>query len=81
MTDTQRKLVEEELHHKLSYIITDNVDRNDVVDTILDEVISDIDSCAEWDDYEDDEINTDDVNIALARVLISCVNIAFAHYD
>ena len=57
----------------LGNIIPDYHDRYEVVDLILDDVVADIDETADWSDYEDDEYNLGDIQIALARVLLETV--------
>ena len=74
MTKEQRELVEQELHERLSCFISDNPDRNGVVGAIIDDVIADIDECADWSNYESDEVNVDDIHIALARAIIERVD-------
>lgn len=73
MTDLQLDAVRDEVSIMLGDIIPDYHDRYEVVDLILDDVVADIDETADWSDYEDDEYNLGDIQIALARVLISAV--------
>lgn len=73
MTELQIDAVRDEVSIMLGGIIPDHHDRHEVVDLILDDVVADIDETADWSDYEDDEYNLGDIQIALARVLISAV--------
>ena len=73
MTELQIDAVRDEVSIMLGGIIPDNIDRHEVVDLIIDDVVTDIDETADWSDYEDDEYNLEDIRIALARVLISAV--------
>lgn len=54
---------------KLSAIFSDNWDVAKVKASILDDVIKDIDETADWSNLDMDEVVTDDINIAIARVL------------
>ena len=73
MTDLQLDAVRDEVSIMLGDIIPDYHDRHEVVDLIIDDVVTDIDETADWSGYEDDEYNLGDIQIALARVLISAV--------
>ncbi len=73
MTELQLDAVRDEVSIMLGDIIPDNIDRHEVIDLIIDDVVADIDETADWSDYEDDEYNLGDIQIALARVLISAV--------
>ena len=73
MTDLQIDAVRDEVSIFLGNIIPDYHDRHEVLDLIIDDVVADIDETADWSDYEDDEYNLGDIQIALARVLISAV--------
>lgn len=73
MTDLQLDAVRDEVSIFLGDIIPDYHDRHEVIDLIIDDVVADIDETADWSDYEDDEYNLGDIQIALARVLISAV--------
>ena len=73
MTELQIDAVRDEVSIFLGNIIPDYHDRREVVDLILDDVVADIEETADWSDYEDDEYNLGDIQIALARVLISAV--------
>lgn len=73
LTDLQLDAVWDEVSIMLGGIIPDNIDRHEVVDLIIDDVVTDIEETADWSGYEDDEYNLGDIQIALARVLISAV--------
>ena len=73
LTDLQLDAVRDEVSIMLGGIIPDNIDRHEVVDLIIDDVVADIEETADWSGYEDDEVNLGDIQIALARVLISAV--------
>lgn len=73
MTELQLDAVRDEVSIFLGNIIPDYHDRHEVLDLIIDDVVADIDETADWSDYEDDEYNLGDIQIALARVLISAV--------
>ena len=74
MTDAQEKIVKDVVDAKMQSIITDSVDRNNFVDSIIDNVIDDINETADWSEMTDDEVCVGDIDIALARVLIGLVN-------
>ena len=74
MTDAQEKIVKDIVDAKMQSIITDSVDRNNFVDSIVDSVIDDINETADWSELTDDEVCVGDIDIALARVLINLVN-------
>ena len=74
MTDAQEKIVKDIVDAKMQSIITDSVDRNNFVDSIIDSVIDDINETADWSELTDDEVCVGDIDIALARVLINLVN-------
>lgn len=74
MTETQINMTKDYLHKHLTSIFEDYFDREYFIDNIIDLIIEDIDVCADWSDYEDDEINGSDINIALARILYNNVS-------
>lgn len=74
MTDAQEKIVKDIVDAKMQSIITDSVDRNNFVDSIIDRIIDDINETADWSEMTDDEVCVGDIDIALARVLIGLVN-------
>lgn len=73
LTEMQLDAVRDEVSIFLGNIIPDYHDRHEVVDLILDDVVADIEETADWSNYEDDEYCLGDIQIALARVLISAV--------
>ena len=73
MTELQIDAVRDEVSIMLANIIRDHHDRHEVVDLILDDVVADIDETADWSDYEDDEYNLGDIQIALARAIKNAV--------
>lgn len=74
MTDAQEKIVKDIVDAKMQSIITDSVDRNNFVDSIIDSIIDDINETADWSEMTDDEVCVGDIDIALARVLLNLVN-------
>ena len=74
MTDAQEKIVKDVVDAKMQSIITDSVDRNNFVNSIIDRVIDDINETADWSELTDDEVCVGDIDIALARVIIGLVN-------
>lgn len=73
MTELQLDAVRDEVSIFLSDIFSDYQERHEVVDLILDDVVADIDETADWSDYCEDEYCLGDIQIALARVLLSAV--------
>ena len=69
LTEKQVFAVKVAIRTWLSVIFEDAVDLNDIVATLLDEVVADIEETADWEGYEEDEINMDDAKIALARAM------------
>lgn len=69
MTKEQESAVKERIKERLNPIFSDHRDLMDVVDSIYDDVLEDIEECADWSDYEADEINEDDVDMAIARII------------
>lgn len=69
LTDLQLDAVWDEVSVFLSNIFRDEQDRHEVVNLIIGDVVADIEETADWSDYEDDEYNLSDIQIALARVL------------
>ena len=73
MTELQIDAVRDEVSIFLGNIIPDYHDRHEVLDLIIDDVVADIEETADWSDYEDDEYNLGDIQIALARVIKNAV--------
>ena len=69
MTRLQTISVSAQVGAKLSAIFSDNWDVVEVKASIVDDVIKDIDATADWSGLDADEVVTDDINIAIARVL------------
>ena len=61
--------VEDAVHRILSPVFSDNHDRDEVVDAILNDVMQDIEDTADWSELDDDEYCIGDVQIAVARVI------------
>ena len=74
MTYRQSKEVRATLNKLLFGIFQDNIEREGVIDYILDDVIADIDETADWSNLRYNEVNEEDVRIALARVLTNAVS-------
>ena len=73
MTKVQRLSVEAYLRSYLLFIFPDNQEREEVISLIIDDVVLDIDECADRSELEEDEIHSGDIEIALARVLLEAV--------
>ena len=73
MTDAQEKIVKDVVDAKMQSIITDSVDRNNFVNSIIDSIIDDINETADWSELTDNEVCVGDIDIALARVLLNLV--------
>lgn len=74
------KLTQEQIKGVRSYLIElllpifgDAWDREEVIDLVMADVVTDIEETADWSELEDDEVHTGDVEIALARVLKAAV--------
>jgi hypothetical protein len=75
LTRQQKLGVEVAIKTWLSVIFEDAQDLNEMVETLLPEVIEDIEVTADWEGYEADEINTDDVKMSLARIIRWSINL------
>lgn len=75
LTKQQKLGVEVAIKTWLSVIFEDAQDLNEMVETLLPEVIEDIEATADWEGYEADEINTDDVKMSLARIIRWSINL------
>jgi hypothetical protein len=73
LTEEQAKGVRGYLIELLLPIFWDAWDREEVIDFILDDVVTDIEETADWSHLEEDEVHLGDVEIALARVLKAAV--------
>ena len=69
LTKDQLKGVRSHLVELLLPIFEDMREREEIVNTIFDDVVLDIETTADWSELEDDEVHTGDISIALARVL------------
>lgn len=75
MNAKQKEEIKNYLNELFVNIITDNQDRNEFINNIICDVIEDIETCADWNDYDSDEVNISDVNIALSRCLLKISSI------
>ena len=69
LTEEQKKQARQYADSLLSNIISDSVDRGDVMMEIGEDILNDIEDCAAWQELGEDEWCPGDVEIALARVL------------
>ena len=69
LTDEQKERAREYMASILSNIISDSFDREDIISAIEDDVYEDIETCADWQNLEEDEWCPGDVEIAVARIL------------
>ena len=69
LTEMQLDGVRDEVSILLYNIFPDDAERHEIRDLVLDDVVLDIEETADWSDYEDDEYNLGDIQIALARVI------------
>lgn len=58
-------------------IFEDMREREEIISTIFDDVVLDIEVTADWSELEDDEVHTGDISIALARVLKRAIEFAY----
>ena len=77
LTELQLDAVRDEVSILLLDIFPDIVERHEIRDLILDDVVQDIEETADWSDYEDDEYNLGDIQIAVARVLKGAVETCY----
>ena len=73
MTRAQEKIVRAQVNALLSAIITDAYEREEMLNLLAEDVITDIEETADWSELEDDECCLDDIQIALSRVLLDAV--------
>ena len=71
LTETQRAEVYDAIYDLLNEIFDDGEKAGEVADKLIEDVAQDIVETADWEDYEDDEWNSDDVKMALRRVMYS----------
>ena len=69
LTQAQRVVVYDFVLNYLEDVFNDSEMATDCADAMIDEIVEDIQETADWEDYEDDEWNSDDVTIALHRVM------------
>ena len=69
LSETQVEEAVKRTDYLIGLIITDNVDRNAVVAEIKEDVLNDIEECADWQSLDEDEWCEGDVDIAVARIL------------
>ena len=70
MTENQIEGIKDYLNEHLLPIFQDAYDRTEFIENIIDDVVEDIEDCADWSEFEDDEICWGDIDIALARILL-----------
>lgn len=75
LTEMQLDAVRDEVSILLYNIFPDDAERHEICDLILDDVVLDIEETADWSEYEDDECNVGDVQIALARVIKNAIEL------
>lgn len=69
VTIEQRFIISLIIKGKLGKLFINDNEVEEVCNLIFDDVISDIEDCADWSDLENDEVNEADVDIAISRVL------------
>jgi hypothetical protein len=69
LTDEQKKQAVRHASSLLSNIVPDSQERGEIMAEIEDDIISDIEDCAGWQELDEDEWCEGDVEIALARVI------------
>ena len=69
LTSKQLREVEIELHTTLDCLFN-GWQTTLIISSVFDEVVEDIEECADWTGYAEDEVNYDDIEIALRRVLM-----------
>ena len=69
MTKKQEIFTKVRVDYLFQEIFSDIRDRSEVVSAIIDDVIEDVDCCADWSGLNDDEINLSDIDIAVARII------------
>lgn len=74
VTLEQRFVISLIIKGKLGKLFINDNEVEEVCNLIFDDVISDIEDCADWSDLEQDEVNEADVDIAISRVLYKHIN-------
>lgn len=69
MTIEQRESVIEETERIVSNFFGNMFSAEEITESIINDVVEDIDETADWSSFEDDEICPDDVLIAVRRTL------------
>ena len=77
LTKEQLEGVHSHLVELLLPIFEDMREREEIVNTIFDDVVLDIVVTADWSALEDDEVHTGDISISLARVLKRAIEFAY----
>ena len=75
LTEMQLDAVQDEVNILLGDIFLDDTELYEICDLIIDDVIADIEETADWSEYEDNECNVGDVQIALARVIKNTIEL------
>lgn len=81
LTQEQIKGVRGYLIELLLPIFGDAWDREEVIDLVMADVVTDIEETADWSDFEEDEVHSGDIEIALARVLKSALESKYYEYE
>ncbi len=68
MTIEQREAVIEETERIVSNFFGNMFSAEEITESIINNVVEDIDETADWSSFEDDEICPDDVLIAVRRI-------------
>lgn len=75
LTEMQIDGVRDEVSNLLGSIFLDDAERQDICNAVLDDVVLDIEVTADWSNYDEDEYNLGDIQIALARVLKNAIEL------
>ena len=75
MTEEQEKLVKIRLNLLMSLVIWNTDNREKFVNTILNDIINDINETADWSMIRPTEIRFEDVVTSLDRILLRAFNI------
>ena len=68
MNKASKSIVNEHVSYMLSKVISDNQDRNRVMDGIMEEIYNDIEETSDYASTQ--SLCLDDIDIALSRVLV-----------
>lgn len=70
LTTAQRELVTENVILEIkSRLNLEEMQATSICGAIINDVVADIEDCADWTGYNDDEVNLADIDIACTRVL------------